>query len=291
LPVIGAVVELRGATLQRVTRSDELGAFHLRGVPSGRYSLSVRQIGYEASTLEIAVTDRDTTVVVGLTPIPQVLSAVRVRGRATGIYGVVGTSAGLEPIAGASIRVMGAGRPVATDSAGRYFVSITKPGLYVVRISHRGYADQVFSIDVPADRPVEGSRLLYPGTGPSVGLNSLWNELDQRLQWRGMNSALVPGSQLRRYGGSLTDALQGSPAAVTAGVRVSPGTCVFVNGVPRPGWPLDAFSVDDVEVVELYGRDETDILRKRWPAGAECGDGRSRPASGEARFAVVWLKR
>lgn len=293
LPVSGAVVELIGDTVHRADRTDDVGEYRLSNAPNGRYRFVVRQIGYREFSRDVRIAGRDTTISVTLRPAPQQLETVQIRAGASGIYGVVGRSQGLQPIAGATVRVIGAARSAITDSAGRFVVNLPKPGIHMVRITRPGYAEQVFTIEVPSDRWIEVARLMDAGSGPTA-LEGPWQELERRLIWRGMNSALVPGSQLRRYGGSVTDALQGSPAVVITGLRIDRSTCVFVNGLPRPGWPLDAYNVDDIEAVEVYGRygDATGMLAKRWPPGAPCGDGSSsRPTSGTAGFAVVWLRR
>jgi hypothetical protein len=179
-------------------------------------------------------------------------------------------------------------------------VDVGKPGVYLVRIRRPGYADEVFSLEIPRDRLVEASRLLdSSSTAPAPGLDGLWDDFDQRVRWRAMNSALVPGSQVRRYGGSLTDAIQGSAAVVNKGLRIGSEACVFVDGVPRPGLPLDAVRVDDVEAVEVYGTrgDPTGVLARQWPPGVPCTATAIHPSrtvgpSPEvARYVVVWLRR
>ena len=115
-----------------------------------------------------------------------------------------------------------------------------------------------------------------------------------------MNSALVSGAELRDMGGSLHDALLRSKSMTVRGLRLGPTTCVFLNGIPRPGLPLDAFQIEEIEAVELYGEsgDPTGTLASSWPRGAQCGmsSRRAPPANGAiavpyAKWAAIWTQR
>jgi hypothetical protein len=75
---------------------------------------------------------------------------------------------------------------------------------------------------------------------------------------------------------------------------------VFIDGVAKPGWSLDAIPVGQIQAVELYAEkgDDTKTLENAWPNGAPCGpSGAANPqrVTRNARwsivtFAVVWLK-
>jgi len=294
-PVAGALVEVRSETFRAATRSDEEGAVRLTAVPAGRYRLSVLRIGFAELVRNLVLADLDTSVELSLQAVARGLDAVRVEAGVSGIYGVVGTAKGLQPIPGARIQVIGANKSAATDTAGGFFVAVPKPGTYVVRISRPGYAELHFPIEVPKDRAVEASRLLDSTSKVAPrGLEVLWQDFDQRLRWRAMNSALVTGAELRRYGGMLSDALQGSPPVVSRSLRITGMPCLFINGTPRPDWPLDALRVEDIESVEVYGPrgEETGMLAKMWPPGRPCG-GASRPTVNQGStvaFVVVWLR-
>jgi hypothetical protein len=115
-----------------------------------------------------------------------------------------------------------------------------------------------------------------------------------------MNSAVVPGGELRRAGGDLTGALERSGSFVSRGLIFGPSICVFVNGLPKPGLPLHAIPVEEIEVLEVYGSngDVSGDLARKWPRGAMCGQTwrQKKPTDGPraratAHFAVVWLKQ
>jgi hypothetical protein len=131
------------------------------------------------------------------------------------------------------------------------------------------------------------------------GTDELWAEFDKRASWHGMNSVIVSGADLRKFEANyLSDALRGTPSVIKHGIKIGSATCVFVNGLPRPGLPLDGVAVDNIEAIEMYaaGGDPTETLRKAWPRGVPCGEanglrnaGRALP--GTAIFAAIWTKQ
>ncbi|MEO8335208.1 MAG: carboxypeptidase regulatory-like domain-containing protein [bacterium] len=299
-PLAGAVVDLRTGSTQRFARTDQFGAFEVTSVPSGTYQLSVRRIGFLELARDFVVADRDTAVTLTLTLRAQLLDTMRVRANAMAIYGVVGAAAGLRPLPGATVLVVGAGRAETTDSSGQFFAPVRKPGTYFLRIARPGYAMQLITIEVPPDHSVETSALLDSSEVVArPGTDDLWAEFDKRVVWHAMNSAIVSGADLRKFEANLlSDALRSTPSFVKRGLKIGRATCVFVNGLPRPGLPLDGVPVDNIEAIELYaaGGDPTESLRKDWPRGVPCGEtnglrtaGRAAPAT--AIYAVVWMKQ
>jgi hypothetical protein len=286
--------------MQRFARADQFGAFEITSVPAGSYRLTVRRIGYAELTRDLVVADRDTAITLLLVPRAQVLDTMRVQANVMAIYGVVGTSLGLRPLAGATVLVVGAARTETTDSTGQFLAPVKRPGTYFLRIAKPGYAMQMLTIDVPPDRSVETSALLdssemvvRPGT------DELWAEFDKRASWHAMNSVIISGAELRKFEANLlSDALRSTPSFVKRGIKIGSATCVFVNGLPRPGLPLDGVPVDNIEAVEMYavGGDPTETLRKAWPRGVPCGEANglrnaARAAPGTAIFASIWTKQ
>src|SRR5262252_11037232 len=105
----GAVIELAGPppSTRTVTRSDQRGTFQFSRAADGRYRLSVRLIGFAESARDVDVNGRDVSVTIALTSTTQRLDTVRVRAAVTAVYGVVGTSSGLHPVADAAIQIIG----------------------------------------------------------------------------------------------------------------------------------------------------------------------------------------
>ncbi len=300
LPLAGALVDVRSAALRLTARTDEDGAFRFNGLLTGRYTYSILRIGFAERTGDIELTDqmRDTTVAVYMRPLPQVLDAFRVRGDVSAIYGMVGTLPDLAPLAGARVQIIGGSEAVTTGADGGFFVPAEGPGSYLVRITADGYADRLFNVEIPRGRAVEASRLLDPGAGAPKALEGVYDDLAQRLRFRGMNSALVSGAELRRAGSNVVDAVQASRAFTAPGLRFGPSVCLFVNGIARPGATVEAYRVDEVEAIEVYAGngDKSGDLARRWPANAPCGQifrtfARGGPTANLVRYVVIWLRK
>ena len=309
-PLSGAVVQLSAVGLSRRVRSDERGRYVLTELPSSTYQISVTRIGYVAVTRTVTVGDSDAELNITMTPTAQALDATQIRANVTAIYGGIGAAGPsknargereLTAVAGAAIQVIGAGKSTESDSTGRFFLELPKAGTYMVRLSRPGLTQQLFPVEVPRNQAVDVSRLMdSTRSAPPVGRDYLWREMDKRLQWHAMNSALVPGAEVRDAGGSLTDALQRSRSMTLRGLRIGPRTCVFIDGIARPGMPLDAIRPEEIEAVELYGErgDPTGSLVQSWPPNATCGEASRLPprpngaiAIPYAKWAVIWTVR
>jgi hypothetical protein len=299
-PLGGALIELLLIGNPRSTRSNQFGAFDFGSVAPGTYRMTVRRIGFTELARELIVADHDTALTVVLVPRAMTLDPVRVQANVTAIYGVVGTSLTLMPLEGARVLVVGAGKTETTDSSGRFFVPIKRPGTYFLRVAKPGYSHLLLTIDVPAERSVETSALLDTSSATArVNTEKLWQEFDKRVEWHAMNSALVTSMELQKFETNLlSDAIRSSPSFSKRGLKIGNTTCVFVNGLPRPGLQLDVLRVEEVEAVELYGAggDPTGSLSSDWPRGVPCTEVNGlrtarRPATGTVVFASVWLKQ
>lgn len=294
----GVVVEVHSAAFQQTSRTDADGEFHLVGIPSGTMRFSARRIGYAVMAQELRLADRDTTLVVRLQANAQLLDTTRVRANVTGIYGSVGTSVDVRPLDSVKIQVVGATRETYTDTSGRYFVELKKGGKYFVRVSRAGFGTQILPADVPTDRTVEVTALLETTADvPPKDAEALAREFDRRLAFRGLGSAEVPGEELVRNGrSSLSDALRTSPSFNGRGLQLGATICLFVNGVPKPGVPLDAIPVESIQAVEAYAPrgDPTNTLAMSWPSSpcpsVSLGAPHRAPESVAVKMINVWLK-
>lgn len=317
-PLAGALVELRAPSSRLTERTDEEGNFRLRGVPVGRYQVSVLRIGYLESKFDLEIGTRDTVLNVSMRPAAQRLDAFRVRGDITAIYGMVGTLPDLLPIAGARVQVLGADKEQVTDSTGGFFIALKDPGTYMVRMTREGYAERMFPIDVPRNRAVEASRLMDPGQAQSSVFEGLFKDFDRRLRMRSTSNAVfVPGAEIRRSGSLLIDGLKASPSFMAKSLDIVDSACVFVDGKPRPGVSLEAFRPEEIEAVEVYARaagstdpragvptgDRSNSLTMAWPGRAPCGrvldrsfvplgsGPLSRSTTGRVQYVVIWLRK
>ena len=300
-PVAGAAVDLAGATFGRGVRTDEDGVFRIQRVPVGDYQLFIRQIGFIGARAHFLVDTSDVSLALTLVRVARTLDTVRVRAGVTAIRGLVGTAHDLRPLAGATVRVIGAEHDATTDSLGQFFVLLKKPGAYVMRVSHSGFAAQLQSVAVAPEHVVETATLLDSSLKQPRDADALWADFAARARVRGPHSAILTGTEVARYGGSLLDAIQGSPSFSQHGLRLGPQTCVFINGRAEPGFSLNAIRVEEVASVELYGPgtggDGTGSLAMAWPHRARCGDnpGIAAPrgagsGTNTVTAAVIWLK-
>ena len=306
--VAGAIVTL--ATSQRIlsTRTDEAGTFAFGGVNPDRMTVAVRRIGYAHREWSAAV-GVDTSLTLLIVPNAVRLAPVRVGAKGEGVWGVIVRSTDFAPSAGARVFVAGSGAPVTTDSSGEYFVPLKRPGTFMVRVTHSGYAEDVLPIKVKRDEVVESSHVLEESTRPPTP-PGLWADFDKRLRWAPTNnSALVTGADLRAIGGTVADGLRASPAFVRTALRLpEPATnlCVFLDGTPRPGTDIDMIRPEEIRAIEIYSDVQKDQLvlelNKMWPPGAPCGSGggrlstgstyrgRGRAAPPSVRWAVIWTR-
>jgi hypothetical protein len=293
-PVNGVIVELAGDTKRYTTRSDEAGEFQVSNVEPGVYRLVTRRIGYSPRTRSVVVVSGMKSIAIPLAPIPQALRAVQVRGEGMGIYGEVGASSDLKLIPGAMVQVAGAAQTTVTDSVGSYFVPVTRPGTYMVRVKARGFADEMFMVEVSRDQVADGTRLLDAADETRSIPEGLWKDFDQRLRWRSNNSAVVGGADARHAGASLQDAIESSVAVKRRGLRLGPTVCVMVNGAPRPGLPLDAIRPEEVAAIEVYANDR-EVLRylgMTWIGQcSETGRKVKNPRAPEIiKYVVIWTR-
>jgi hypothetical protein len=299
-PVPGAVVQMASATRQYTGRSDEVGEASLRDFERGNYRVLVRRIGYRPLAIDVDV-QNDKRQEFRVAPLPQMLGEVRVRGTGTGIYGIVGTSGGLEPIAGARVQVAGAKAAVQTDSAGAFFVELKDPGTFMIRVSRDGFSDQVFPLEVKRNQVADASTLLDSASNGGSIPDGLWKDFDSRLMQRSVNnSVVVTGSDMRRNRTSFLSSLELSGALTRYGLKVGPVACIFVNGSPVPAYPINSVRVEEVTAVEVYaGRVQRggllEQLDAEWPPLASCSDTGRRVSDIRApeviRYILIWTKR
>ena len=310
-PLAGVLVTLGVGPTARTTRSDESGSFGFQKVLPASYELSVRRLGYEAASLTIAVVG-DTSVQVPLHR-AVALDTMRIRAAPQAIFGVVASATDLRPLGRATVQVFGTSSgEVTTDSTGHFFYDLQTPGSYVVRARAQNFGSQTLSVTVGKSGAAEVALLLDSASGPSESmLEQAYGDFRSRLMRRDYQSALIPRSDLLSHADrGLLASIMDSRSFGTRGLRVSEAACLFVDGVPRPGFPIEAIDPQDVEAVEVYSStsDRSRTLAERWPKGmpvpATCGStgmprlnesggyspGAPRQPTDIVRWVVVWLK-
>jgi hypothetical protein len=274
------------------------GDFRLGGLGGGNWTVSVRRLGYRPLAVEVELPGeglrRDFTIERTTTVLdPELVSA-----KWSGVRGVVGDARRVTALAGASIRLLGSDATAGTDSAGSFALPLPGGREVLLRVERAGFATRLVSASVPAEGYVELEIPLDTAVRAARDY-WVWRDLDSRLKYATPRAVHVTREELAATDAvSLEAALSRSRSVARVGVRITRRACVFVDGIAKPGYPIDAIDADDVEFVEAYppGTDLTRTLVMRWPPGGECGvpDGTARPTASDskqtAQFVSVWLR-
>jgi hypothetical protein len=295
-PLAGALVRISVGQAGRATRTDELGEFRIPNVGLARVTFSVRVLGFEPLTETLDVVSEMPARMVRLKRLV-VLDTVRVRAAKQGLFGVVAT-AGLVPLPKANLMIVGVGGGrIPLDSTGRFFVPIKTVGSYFLRAKHAGYEAQTISVIVSPNEGVEVAFLLDTNYGkPNNRVEMAMKDFDERIKVRGLSSALVSRTELLARGETNTAmALRYARSFANRALRLGSSACVFVDGIPRPGFSLNAIAPEEIEAMEAYGpaADRSKTLSQRWPRMAPCGDTGLPPAAPGAdrvQWVTIWLK-
>ncbi len=301
-PLNGATVELISTRFTRRLRTDERGRFAFGNVPVGSYRLSVLRLGFTPLAQQVVVADADADLRITLQPDARALGAVVTTANVTAITGGIGAAGlsrnangerGLSAVRGARVQVLGSGAETETDSTGHFFLEVGKPGRYLVRATGPGLVPQVYPVDVPKNKAVDASRLLDSARVEQAERPEyLWKEMDKRLSWRGINSAIATGDEVREYGGTLSNALQRSRGVGSRGLRLVGTPCVFVDGIHRPNLSVDAIRPEEVEAIEVYGVKGDETLSLKNSTHGSCGAGSGRQTNVNAiQYVVIWTVR
>jgi hypothetical protein len=279
---------------QREVRSDKDGWFSFLGVSPGTHRLRVLRIGFEPRDTSVLVAGPRTEVEISLQRLTR-LSEVTIRARPSGVYGTVLARDSLKPLEGARVELLGARTRDTTGHDGSFAMPSARPGTWMLRVTRDGYDTRLLSVRVPKDTGVAIDLVLTPGS-PLLDnhMEMLWADLEQRLNWAGVNASFTGRDELVGHGESLDLALKFAFSFSRKGIVIDDRACLFVNGVGRPGYTIKDFSVDEVESIEVYARggEYTGNLELRWPPKVVCGDPTAVPIKGNRAMAIViWTRR
>lgn len=298
-----ALVRLVAGTDTFIVRSAEDGRYVVPNVAEGTHRLTAKRIGFDSATITVTVGEARVRADVELAPRSALVDPVRVSAGFTGIRGLVGDFLRMEPLAGATVRVMGAGNEIATDSAGRFAVELEPRRSYALRIDKPGFAPQLASITLDSGGVAEYLVLLESLRRPARDAWK-WQELDQRQRLNRYRAAAISRTELQAgLGANLLLALQYAPSVIERGLQVTNRACVFLDGIARPTLRLAGIPTEPVEFVEVVGTgaDVSRTLASRWPSntGTGCGviEDARRPIGASARanptevqYVLVWTK-
>ena len=266
-------VEVFIASPRRQTVSAN-GAFRLDQLEQDRYEVTARRIGYEAQTRTVTVGDSGGVTAFCLVPAPPILETIVSSATRSGLTGVVADSAH-RVIPGAQISVLGGfGERGASDSAGSFYIPL-RPGRYMVRVRHSGFATKMVSISIPRD---SGRKML-------IWLESARRGASPRDEWAARELAFRLDTATGAWSKVFTrEDIANFPskeltqlARAGAVSNVDDECQAIIDGGPYT-MPLWSLTADDLEMVEVYtdkppraGATSILVPRRRAPAKSGVG--------------------
>jgi hypothetical protein len=301
--ITGTVMDTSHQVLENVTvgikkprrqaKTNAQGRFTLTDLDTGTYEISVYKIGYETAVQSYIVTDTGGVARFCLIPEPRELPSMISSAKRLGLSGVIGDST-YKALAGAEVRVMGAGLHVLTDSAGLFHLPVPK-GTYPVWVSKPGYAKQLISVTIPAD---SGREIAVWLGSPLPNANAVAARIDDmrnRILWARPNrSALISAEQIARSVAPLNGILLAQAKA-----NVKPECEAHIDGTDFT-LPLYMIDKEDVLMMEIYlvgsRRGGASSISSAGTAGGKTirpsGTVSGGPPSGNQCGTIwVWLKR
>jgi hypothetical protein len=321
-------VEVLLTETTRATRSDAAGRFTLAGVSPGAYRVWFRRLGYASTQFDwAAAADQRIEVRVVMNRLAQTLDPVVVRAQEekemsdrASILGLVIDTTGA-PIEEAEVQLVGANRSGLTRANGGFLFRPLLVGPYVIRVRKLGFEPSVVKLSLVAgdDREVViRMRRIAVDLDPVVvtaksGYERLdeqvWEDLEKRMRWKSFRTRLLGPEDLRRYvdgdlslvakildvdrpaerGYAVKSIMGGRGRAQTVSRLDADDACILLNGKTPMYRPLHTFSVNDIDLLEVYpgGTELTGTIAWRMGGLRPC------VANGifeHPLYFVVWLK-
>lgn len=241
-------------------------------VPYGIVKVVVSTLGYESVEKNVPVNAPTVTQEFILRAVARQLGDVQVRATYIGIRGGIADETTRMPLAGVKVTSRLLGINVVTDSNGRFEVPMAKATSAVLQLSKDDYLLRPAQIDVRNDGPTDV--MLYMTAGKNVrGEATRLDELDRRVRANTINAFTASGAELQTTKMvSLYDALIASGILMRKNMQMGNVMCLFVNGLPRPGFPINTVYVPDIDFIEVYGykSEVTQSLMADWPQKIPC---------------------
>jgi hypothetical protein len=264
-PIDGVQVLALSAGRTALTGQD--GRFQMDTFPIGKERFLFRRLGFNRVEATVVISGHEQELAVRMTPLAQELAPIVVRGRRSGVFGVV-IDPVEEPIVDVEVTVLGGAVAARTDSLGRFNLPSVPAGTYMMMVRKRGYFVVRQSVTLPVGESLDLTVLLGPVpsglsnrtvsrlAGFGGILDMAWDaHQSRRMRCAGGNSVFVPREEIADAGGLRLDyALPRAPSALNRGFDPLElrGYNLFIDGRDATGWPLASISAADVEAVEVY---------------------------------------
>lgn len=262
---------------RRQVRTGSDGRFRFDQIDKGRYTVSVRSVGYLGVTERVQVKAQGAVVRLRIMRLERGLPAVITTASRGGLSGVVSDTS-LRALRDVSVKIMGTQYTTRTDSAGRFFLG-ARPGSYLLRIERNGFERQLIGVTIPESEGREVAVWLSADSGDDdalIGAN-LFDFEQRRIRGRAVSYASFSRDDLMATGG--VNVMQAAGRATTQ--RPSFESCAYLDGGPAIA-PLWAITVGEVEYMEAVVPDINGRVK----------DILGRPSTGTRNCAYnVWLRR
>ncbi|MDH5235273.1 MAG: carboxypeptidase regulatory-like domain-containing protein [Gemmatimonadota bacterium] len=254
-------------------QSTAAGEYRLGGLGTGRWSVSVRRLGFLPRIVEVELPGDGLRTDITLEARSTASDAALTAAGWVGIRGVVGDARSVTPLAGALVRLLGSDTATTSDSVGEFALPLPRARDVVLRVERMGYTTQVVTATVPPGEFVTVLVGLDSASTPSLDAWA-WKDLDARLKYATPRAAMIGFAELQASNmPTLWSALENATTIRRQRIVITRAACIFINGIPRPGVPVDAIFTREVEFVEVYppGSEITRTLMRAWPLGGACG--------------------
>lgn len=297
VPLGDATVRVTRGTSTHIFTTGNNGRYRFGGLVDGVWALSAQRIGFTPFVTEVSVNADGIARDIVLTATTRTIDSVLVSARWTGVRGIVYDARRFVPLERAEATVMGSRRADSSNADGTFAIELPRGQTALVRVERAGFLPVMRSVAVEDGRYVELDIPLDTANPAPKNLMDV-EDLERRLRMAGAFAVMIGREELQKTGAkSVLDAMIETPSGRRKNLVIGRDACVFVNGRARPGFPIDAVWVEDVEFIEVYpgGSELSNTLARRWPPGAPCGvpsftPQRGQTSKGRARVVSVWLK-
>ncbi|MGH7459529.1 MAG: carboxypeptidase regulatory-like domain-containing protein [Longimicrobiales bacterium] len=280
-PIINAtiMIERRGSTI-----TDREGNFRFLDVPLGGHQLLLQALGYSPRTVGISL-QRDTVLVIGLSPRPVQIDSLRVVSRWVNVRGRLTERTSGRPVTDGAVHASQQ-RPTRSNVDGRFHFRRVPAGV-PFEVNVLAFSYQPVHVSLVPDKDTTLTFDLVPDSFVLRLIDQQLARLEARMvQSQGEEFALTRQALARFDGGSLGDAfsqlIQFGPYP-----RVGPAACFFLDEKEFPGNPMGFLIPQEVERVEVLHNGATvRVYTRRFMARMTSGDvtlkqtGISRPPRG-----------
>ena len=244
-PLVGASISIVGTRLGAI--SDKAGAYSIDNLPVGRYTISVRYVGYDTGEREVTIREDVASIIMDFQLQPRDISGASI---------VVTARSGKETDASARLTEKNAPSVVSVLSAqtiARYpdasTAEIAKriPGISITRV--RGEAREAIVRGMEGrynNTLIDGVKVPSPSTNTrSVQLDYLASDLLQRIE---VTKSLTPDMEADAIGGSVNLVMRTAPAEFLLRARLGIGYNASLLDNDLVGFRTDSVLADPLEI-------------------------------------------